>query len=321
MIVERKIGIFKDISFEEYIAIDAVNNSSLTDLERSAAHYYERHLKPDREIKPPTPAMELGTAIHTAILENEKFLETYREEPKARDYPDAIEDSLGAYKIKAGELELTKSGTKEELKRRILEAQPDAEFFDDISRDICMKFKILGTRQMRVVTAISDRIRLSDAAQTILSGGSSELTLLWVDPTTGLYCKARMDYLTTDGGITFAVDLKSTIDAREREFSRSIVNFSYHRQAAHYTNGLGVLGYKDTLFIFAAFETEAPYAAGFYYADQEMIEVGREELATLLKTLKDCREKNVWPAYDETLKPISLPKWKATGSQKELETF
>ena len=325
----KKIGLFKNISFEEYCAIDAVNNSSLNDFDRSPAYYYAKHLAPDREQQEPTPSMLLGTAIHTAVLEFPRFIETYSVKPQIENFPGCL-DSADQYKAKAKELGLKVSGTKPELKKSSLEVAPDTKFFDDIERQFENKYKLLKKDDYESCIAICNRIKKSPTASTLFADGFPEITMLWIDANTGLYCKARIDYISgvkinEEGqfeivGPVYIVDLKSTEDARPREFARSIANYGYHRQAGHYTNGLISLGIKGALFVFAAYERSAPYAASFTYASDAMLSQSREELSNLLNRLKACKSAEQWPAYDETLVPIDLPAWRSTA-KKELETF
>ena len=61
-------GIHK-LTFEEYLAVDAVNASRLSDFRRSPAACRLRMDAPDE----PTRAMVLGTAVHAALLEADNF--------------------------------------------------------------------------------------------------------------------------------------------------------------------------------------------------------------------------------------------------------
>jgi exodeoxyribonuclease VIII len=65
-------GIHK-LSWQEYFALDAINNGRLADFRRSPAACRLRLAEPIE----PTRAMILGTAVHVALLESERFGETY----------------------------------------------------------------------------------------------------------------------------------------------------------------------------------------------------------------------------------------------------
>lgn len=63
--------ILENIPADDYFAIDAASNSGLKLIRRSPAHFKYK------EEKDPTPAMAMGTAIHMAILEPERFDKHY----------------------------------------------------------------------------------------------------------------------------------------------------------------------------------------------------------------------------------------------------
>jgi len=62
-----------EMDLETYLSHPAVNMSRLRDMQRSPAYCRHRMMHPDK----PTPAMLLGTAVHMAILEPERFGKTY----------------------------------------------------------------------------------------------------------------------------------------------------------------------------------------------------------------------------------------------------
>lgn len=62
----------------EYFAHPAISRSQLADLQRSPLHYWAKHVDPNRITVPlDSPALRFGTAVHTAVLEPERFEEVY----------------------------------------------------------------------------------------------------------------------------------------------------------------------------------------------------------------------------------------------------
>jgi len=68
-----KPGIYYDISHEDYLSIDALSASRLSDFRKSPAHYKYSLENP----KPQTEAMILGSFIHTLVLEPAKTVDKY----------------------------------------------------------------------------------------------------------------------------------------------------------------------------------------------------------------------------------------------------
>jgi hypothetical protein len=63
------VTVTNGVPFDEYAAIDAVNWSTLREMEKSGAHYRHRLTTPRND----TPAMRFGRAVHTAVLEPDRF--------------------------------------------------------------------------------------------------------------------------------------------------------------------------------------------------------------------------------------------------------
>jgi exodeoxyribonuclease VIII len=149
---------------------------------------------------------------------------------------------------------------------------------------------------------------------------------MWVDEISGLQCKCRPDWLLDDGSMI--VDLKTTEDASPRGFQKSIAQWRYHCQASWYLDGLQhATGNRPEQFVFIAVEKKPPYACAVYFADQQMIEIGRETARRDLDKLNVCKAADYWPGYSDGIEQINLPPWmlpKADGimpAPNEIETF
>lgn len=311
-------GFIEHMSFEDYCEIKAANKSGLDYFDQSPAHFWEACVNPERAKRKETDAMYIGTAVHAAILEPEKFAKDYRPQPLIENYKGALV-SAEDFKNKCAELGLKVSGTKAEMKKRILESKPEISpvFFEDIL-DQFKGFKMLSAVEMETCAQISDNIRSKAAGRYLFNKGKAELTMLWNHGSRGIpvVCKARLDWLNMDG---FLVDIKSTEDASPKEFARSILNYGYHRQAAFYLDGFEIItGTPAKGFIFAAFEKKPPYACAFYIATDEMIRKGRRDYMTALSKYKHCLDRDEWPGYPEEILPIGLPDFMNKRTQPEV---
>ena len=133
-----------------------------------------------------------------------------------------------------------------------------------------------------------------------------ELSGFSIDPETGLMCRHRFDAII-DG---IAIDLKTTTDARQHAFSKKILDFGYHIQAAFYADQYKwITGEEIEKFIFAAIETSAPYAVKIYELDQESIEAGRKKYRQALNEYAQCKATDTWPSYDQEIETIGIPQW------------
>lgn len=311
-----KTGVYYGIPFEEYCAIPALNKSSLDHFEISALHFKHRDVS-NKE----TPAKRLGSGIHCAILEPERFATEYRAAPVPEDFPQALV-SADDYKEACKKLELPVTGTKEVLKKRINEAQASlpfqVKFFDDIEAEFA-RYKLLSPKDYETAKRIAENVQNSAAAQTIMGEGDAEVTIVWVDPETGILCKGRVDWLLKDFSII--LDWKSTSKpggASPREFRKSIANFNYHRQPPWYIDGVKAVTGIEPTFIFGAYETDAPYASAFYCPSLLMLDQGRRENRFFVEKYVHCVKNDEWQGYSDLIEPIDLPPWK--NLDRELES-
>ena len=273
-----------------YHAHPAVSKSHLDLVARSPLHYWARYIDPKRELPEPTPAMRIGTALHTHVLE----LSCWDEE---------IAVAPG------------------DINRRTKEGREQWAAFEAAAA----KKTVITADDAAQVMAMGRAVMRHPAAAMLLGlPGKAETTYMWTDATTGLECKCRPDWLTDDGSIV--VDLKTTKSARVQDFKRSVADYRYHCQAAWYLNGLEqATGRRPDQFIFICVETTAPYAVAVYAADAEMVDRGHQQAMRDLARLAECRAANHWPSYSEQIEMLSLPGWmtgvKTTQTTEEIQEF
>ena len=277
----------------EYHALTSVISKSHLDLvARSPLHYWARYLDPNRVEPEPTPAMLLGTALHTHVLELDAWDARYVMAPEGID-------------------------------RRTKQGKAEWEAFQTAATGRTVLSKADAELVMRMGHAV-----FSHPAAALLLGmaGKAETTHMWTDEATGLQCKCRPDWLTDDGALV--VDLKTTEDASPAGFRKSIGNFRYHVQAAWYLDGLErATGRRPDQFIFICVEKKPPHAVAVYAADAEMVAIGAATAARDLEVLATCKQADAWPGYSEQVEPISLPPWmrpRPDGSlpqPTEIETY
>jgi hypothetical protein len=274
-----------------YHAHHAISKSHLDLIARSPLHYWSRYLDPNRITPEPTPAMRLGTALHTHVLELSRW-----------DADIAVTPAGLDRRTKAGK-EAWAAFEAEAAGRTVISAD-DAEQVQAMARAI-----------------------YGHPAAAMLLGlpGKAETTHMWTDAVTGLECKCRPDWLTDDGAIV--VDLKTTEDASPAGFRKSIAQWRYGVQAAWYCHSLEMAtGIRPAQFIFIAVEKKPPYAVAVYAADEQMIEHGMETAMRDLGKLAACRLTDSWPGYSDQIEMISLPAWMTGGAGQqqqptEIETY
>lgn len=281
------IGIHENMPFEQYLAIEAVNNSGLGLVKKSPRHYHERV-----ELERNKPLV-LGSLVHTGRLEALALAERYAVQPNFHLDKDNV----------------TTDGTPSSSKGTKYVKQKSAEF-----REVNRGRETVEKAWYDEMVSIVSSIQQCRAAHEILTCSQYELTLVWEDSVTGLLCKARLD--AVEPGSHFA-DLKTT--ARLDRFTAAIADYGYHRQMAHYQEGWRVLA-KETLPPWLVpVESASPYCAQAAELDEETLYEGRIDRANLMTTLVHCMERDEWPGPPSP-SAWRLPEWKLNSEPLELTT-
>jgi len=276
----------------DYHRHHAVSKSHLDLVARSPLHYWARYLDPNRIEPEPTPAMLMGTALHTHVLELDQWDQRYVMAPEGID-------------------------------RRTKQGKAEWEAFTVASTGRTVLSKADADTVMRMARSVYAH---SAAAMLLAMAGKAETTWMWTDETTGLECKCRPDWLTDDHRLI--VDLKTTEDASPRGFQKSVATWRYFVQSSWYLDGVqAASGTRPDQFIFIVVEKKPPYAVAVYAADADMIAAGAKQARLDLDTLAVCKAADAWPGYSDQIETISLPPWmrpRPDGSMPtitEIETF
>lgn len=155
----------------------------------------------------------------------------------------------------------------------------------------------------RQAMTIRDAVYRHKAAAAILGKGDPEQAVLWTNPETGELCKAKADWLRENFPL---VDVKTTTDASPSAFARSVVNYRYCAQLRHYCEG-----FERDRMVWVAVEIAPPYAVAVYASDDAMMKRGIEERDPDLRLYAECKSKNEWPGYADSVQTLTLPRWAA----------
>jgi len=230
-----------------------------------------KHVILDGNAPEPSPAMITGSAFDSLLLTPKEFDRDFIVAPNIRRGTKAWE-----------EFELQAEG------RRIIKQ-------DDYDQ----------------LQAMRDSVMKHALARSLLSVGEAQVSYKWQDPTMGVLCKSRADFVRADNVM---IDLKTTGEggAKADTFGRTAFNFRYHVQAAFYSDGAAAVGTRPDAFIFLVVERDPPHPVAVFHIDEELIALGRETYQRNLDTFAQCYAGNRWPAYPEEVQKLSLPKWAFT---------
>lgn len=272
-------GVWEGIPNDVYHSLPGISKSGLDRIRRSPAHY--RYAPPRQS----TRAMEIGSAIHAAILEPQLFEATYKVLAGVKSRVEA--PYKAAIKAVPSEFVLT---------------EPEGA-------------KVLGMQQ---ACYDDEHIRRYLAAA---GPGRTELTLIAGDvDKPEEWRRIRLDAYIRNGEHHIVLDLKKTQDARVDAFERSVTAYRYHVQAAWYARVFAeVTGESIAGFVFAAIEEEAPHGCAMYVLDDETQAVGLREANADYARYLECLCSDKWPAYESKPVTIGLTSWAMKKAREHTE--
>lgn len=256
MSIKYKDGVH-NISNEQYHSSEGISRTQLMLLDKSPYHFWYECLSGMAEVKESTPAMNIGSAFHSLLLEREKFSNEFgvlprvdRRTKQGKDqYNEFIESNIG----------------------RIL--LTDDQFFK-------VEQMVALVSQHEIVT-------------TLLGESVFEQSIFWTDVETGLQFKTRPDIWSSK----MIVDLKTTNDASPYSFTRSALNYGYYLQAGMAYEACKAIGKPFEMFVILACEKEAPHVPAVFIMHDEALQFGVDQFNMYKHKLKECLDTNNWPGY------------------------
>lgn len=142
--------------------------------------------------------------------------------------------------------------------------------------------------------------------------GAPEQSLFHQDPYSGTWLRARLDWLPNlTGGRTLIGDYKTTRDASNAAFTRSIEEYGYHQQAGFYLDVAIALELvsPDAEFLFVAQEKKAPYLVNVIGITADWLRVGRAKNRAAIDIYTGCRMTGNWQGYGDEPNYVAQPTW------------
>ena len=255
---------------------DSISKSGLDLIARSPAHY--RYKEP----RDATRNMEMGTAIHTALLEPERFKADY---VLLRDVTDR---RASAYK----------EATKVHPSSNVLTGS-EADYVSGMQESVYAH---------------------PQARQALKQEGCTEASLFVNDPVTGVLVRVRFDLLTESGeayDLKKCQDARHEAFARSLFNYGYHTQAALYQDAYEWATGKALSAFK-----IIAVEEKLPHAVMVYRIDDTAIAEGRRAYREALDTYARCVASGQWPAYEcADNEIIGLPEWVVRKMENEMEVI
>lgn len=296
-------GAYADIPMADYHrnphllpAPSLSSSGAKTILSQSAYHYFmDSPMNPNRPEEDDAPHFSVGKAAHDLLLLGGDWKRSYHVLPEgfAWNKTKAMPEEIAA-----------------------------AEYARDKGKTL------IKHDDMLLVERIAERIGANPAARNALINGIPEMTLAWQDSETGVWLRARPDFLPfsviNGDEIRVVSDLKFMAGSHcsPAGFSRALANFGYHQSCAFYADGIkAIYGQEPTHWLFIVVEKDEPHSVSLYTLPAADLERGRHQNRKAINTFAECLSRGTepqhWPAYTAEPEMVGLPAW----ARKAIDTY
>jgi hypothetical protein len=263
-------AVVRNLPHDAYLAHPALSASGAKTLVRPGGPARFRHERDNP--RPPTDAMELGTAAHAAVFGTGPTVAVV----------DA--DSWRTNRAKQLAEEARAAG-------RVPLLAADARKVADMAA--ALRAHPIASRLLHADT------------------GAPEVSLFYRDPEYGVDRRCRVDWLRDPdpNGRLLLVDYKTTKSADPAAVDRAIADYGYHLSGAWYRDvivGLGLARSVPVVLVFQ--ETTAPYLVHVVELDAPWLRIGEDLSRRALRIFADCSMSGNWPGY-EGITVSTPPPW------------
>lgn len=273
----NKPGVYKNVPYEKYHNIDALRSSILKCHDVSAKYAFQEMYTPYKT----TPALTLGNALHTMVLEPELFDTKYSIKPEGID-------------------KRTRLGK---------------EIYQDYLNELDGRTELSGD-QKKSAHAMALAIKKNSLTDTHFHEGDSEITILNHIPIDGLdvLLKSRIDRLTKDKlyGMQI-VDIKTmSRHLTDRNLSKQVYDYGYHMQAAMQIDAVRRELNADPSYYWLFVQSEPPYDVVWREAGEDTINLGRRSYKGNIYKHRMCMNTGIWPGVSDSCDVLEVPDWALT---------
>jgi len=169
------------------------------------------------------------------------------------------------------------------------------------------------------VLGMADAIRRHPVAGRLFEpgAGAAEQSLFWIDDDTGVWRRARLDWLPhriSSRGRLIIPDYKTCDSADRDAVSKAVERYRYHLQAAWYSEAAQALGLAEqVLFLFVFQERKAPHLIHVVELGALALRTGHDLSRQALAIYAECTAAAHWPGYSaDEIGLVDLPPWART---------
>lgn len=157
---------------------------------------------------------------------------------------------------------------------------------------------VLKEEDFETVKAIAAIQKRSVQCMRAFEEGKAEQSLIWQDDETGIWLKARPDWLPNDPTKRFIAEYKTCLTIEPGRLSSDVFKYGYNVQAAMQIDAVrAVMGVEPLGIAHICQEKEPPYLVELRMFTPEQIDDGRYLYKRALEDFAQCLKTGDWPGY------------------------
>ena len=221
----------------------------------------------------PTPAMQLGSLVHTLALEPEEFDDLY----------------------------MVAEGCKD---RRSNKWKSAVDAASGMGMEAVLTSQVADARNMAQAV-----LNHPLAAKLLSLDGVGEQSIRWTGEN-DLPLKCKPDWLAENGDFLLDINFKTSCDPTPDAFAKQMCNLGYHRGIAHYNEGCVHEHGRPVKSVLIVVGNTQPHDVYVYQPDNDFLRLGEFENTETLAALDNCLRSGVFRATDQNeLQTLYPPKW------------
>jgi hypothetical protein len=182
---------------------------------------------------------------------------------------------------------------------------------------------LLSFAEREQITGMANAMRANPLIDAVLSNGQAEVTLAYQDAETGVWVRARPDWLLNDK--RYGINVKTAADASHHGFQADVTKYRYFMSAALELDAIeAVFGTRPGNYLHPVIEKPAKsWRPGDYLPvalwelPAEDIEYGRALNRRALRIFADCLSADRWPGYADEPAMCGVSGW----ARKEIDNL
>lgn len=242
--------------------------------------------------KEESAALILGKAAHCLILGDEVFESSFIYVPGDAP-PRPTSTQIAAFK---------RDGKWSEA------AVSRAEFWEDFDARAAGRSMLTDTQVQKVIY-MAENLRKNTLATEVLTGGLTEISMIWRDEATGVWLKSRPDVIP-DAAADFG-DLKTyapRTKSIKRAIHQAITDNGYVLQMSLAQMGSeAVFGQAATECVLVMAQSTEPYTVSVVRLDEDTLYWGRCLIRQGIDTFAECMKSGHWPQPVEGVMDYAYP--------------